>query len=355
MHHPTRIAHLALAWLSTFSLAACTTDDPTDAGADDGTDDVQQFSACEADFEITEPNPMLVWTPNAIQLVSEELSPGVFAVYDDNADSHGPAGIPLATSGGFVIGSESVLLVETMINRQLFCQVIDLVRAETDLPIRYAVNTSYHGDHSFGNAFLPDDVQIVQHEGTAAHIDAYFEEDIAFMSANFGMDQGLEELTPVAADVEVGSAPWSVDLGGITVEARHHGFGQTEGDLFVYVPAAKVMWTGNPLIAEAPAIPWLLDGHTHEVHDTLAAVRDSLPADAIVVPGHGRPLGIDGFEFSLGYLGALASEVEAAVDAGLSQEETVTQVTLDDYQGYALWDWVHVVVNVPITWTEAQG
>lgn len=343
--------------MAVFALAslACTPSDSTDSGTVDDGGEIQEFSACEADFTITEPDPMLVWTPNAIELVSEELSPGVFAVYDANADVHGPAGVPLATSGGFVVGSEAVLLVETMINRQLFCQLVELVQTETDLPIRYAVNTSYHGDHSFGNVFLPDDVEIVQHEGTAAHIADHFDEDVAFMAANFGANQGLDEITPVDADVEVGSTPWSVDLGGVTVEARYQGFGQTEGDLFVYVPSAKVMWTGNPLIAEAPAIPWLLDGHTHEVHDTLAAVRDSLPADAIVVPGHGRPMNVDGFEFSIGYLDALISEVEAAVDEGLDQEQTVAQVTLDAFQGYALWDWVHVVVNVPVTWTEAQN
>lgn len=346
---------LALASLGFVSagLTACTTPDTTESL--DGGGDVQEFRACEGEFTLTDPDPMLVWTPNAIELVSEQLSPGVFAVYDANADIDGPAGVPLATSGGFVIGSDSVLLVETMINRQLFCQLIELVQAETDLPIRYAINTSYHGDHSFGNAFLPDDVEIVQHEGTATHIADHFEDDVAFMEANFGADQGLHEVTPVAADIEVGSAPWSVDLGGVTVEARHHGFGQTEGDLFVYVPSAKVMWTGNPLIGEAPAIPWLLDGHTHDVHATLAAVQAYLPADALVVPGHGRPMGIDGFEFSIGYLDALISEVEAAVDAGLGQDETVAQVTLDAFQGYALWDWVHVVVNVPVTWTEAQN
>ena len=353
MHRPTALRVLvALTLPSTATLSACATTDPADAEA--SADAIQRFGACEGDFEISEPDPMLVWTPSAIELVSEQVSPGVFAVYDSNAASHGPAGIPLATSGGFVIGSDSVLLVETMINRQLFCQMIDLVLAETDLPIHYAINTSYHGDHSFGNAFLPDDVQVVQHEGTAAHIAGYFDEDVAFMSANFGANQGLDEATPVAADIEVGATPWSVDLGGMTVEARHHGFGQTEGDLFVYVPSAKVMWTGNPLIAEAPAIPWLLDGHTHEVHDTLAAVHDSLPADAIVVPGHGRPLGAQGFDFSLGYLDALITEVDAAVAVGLSQEQAVAQVTLDEFQGYALWDWVHVVVNVPVTWTEAQ-
>ena len=71
---------------------------------------------------------MYVWTPNAIRLVSQRLANGVFAVYDSSAAQSSPAGIPLAASGGFVIGENGVLLVESMINRQLFCQMIGLVR-----------------------------------------------------------------------------------------------------------------------------------------------------------------------------------------------------------------------------------
>lgn len=313
---------------------------------------LQEFAACEGTFTLTQPNPAYIWTPNAITLVSEELAPGVFAVYDQSAADHGPAGIPLATSGGFVIGEDGVLMVESMINRQLFCQLVGLVRAQTDKPILYVVNTSSHGDHSFGNAFLPSEVHVVQHERTAAYIDEHFEDDVAFMTANFGTDQGLDELHAVAADTLVSDAGWSVDLGGVTVEARYFGFGQTVGDLFVHVPSAAVLWAGNPVIGEAPAIPWLLDGHAEEVSATLDSVRAFLPADAVIVPGHGRPIRPDDMGFSIDYLRALVAEVAGAVEQGRSLEETVASVTLEAFQGYAIWDWVHAQVNVPKTYAE---
>ncbi|MDC0723748.1 MBL fold metallo-hydrolase [Nannocystis bainbridge] len=312
----------------------------------------QTFRACDGAPTFVEPNPAYAWTPNAIRLVSEELAPGVFAIYDRDAAEHGPAGIPLATSGGFVIGDDGVLMVESMINRQLFCQAVALVQAETDTPIRYVVNTSSHGDHTFGNTFLPDDVQVVQHTKTADDIAAHFDADVAFMEANFGEDQGIEEIEPVSADVRVDDGGWSVDLGGVTVEARHYGFAQTHGDLFVYVPDSKVMWTGNAFVTEEPGIPWLLAGNGAAAEVTLAAVRDSLPADAIVVPGHGRPLTPAAMNFSIDYLRAMIGGVETAVADGLDLEATVAAVALPDYQGYALWDWIHKQVNVPGTYAE---
>ena len=314
---------------------------------------VQVFEACEGlDFTVTEPAEGYPWTPNAITLVSEEVADNVFAIYDANAEAYEPAGYPLATSSGFVIGDDGVLIVDTMINRQLLCQVVDLVREQTDKPVLYAVNTSYHGDHTYGNAFLPDDVQVVQHERTAAYISTHFEEDVVFMETNFGEDQGIDEVTAVAPDIAVADDGWTVDLGGITVETQYHGFAKTDGDLFVYVPEAQVMWTGNPIVAAEPALPWLLDGHAHDVSETLATVQSSLPAGAVVIPGHGRPGTPSTFTFSVDYLDTLIDEVQVNVDAGNDLEATQAAVTMEDFQGYALWDWVHTWVNLPATHAE---
>ena len=315
----------------------------------------QTFDACTAPANITAPNPNYIWTPNAIRLVSQKLTDRVYAVYDSNAMTDRPAGIPSATSGGFVVGDNGVLLVESMINRQLFCQMIDLVKAATDKPVTHVINTSSHGDHSYGNAFLPAGVHIVQHQRTAEYIASSFPEDIAFMKMNFGADQGLDEIKPVAADILVSdTTPFSVDLGGVQVTASYHGFAQTGGDLFVQVPSAKVLWTGNPLVADKPAVPWLLAGHAHDVSTTMSQVKASLPADTIVIPGHDHPTTVSGFDFSISYLNELVTEVTAAVGQSMSVDQTVASVTMPSYQGYQIWNWIHKQVNVPNTYAELK-
>lgn len=341
---------LAALLLTTPLLTACDSDDERP------TTSTQAITACDFEPTFVEPNPAYAWTPNAIRLASERLADNVFAIYDAEATAKTAVGTPAATSGGFVIGGDGVLLVDTMINRQLFCQAIALIRAETDKPITHAINTSHHGDHSYGNTWLPDEVQIVQHRATAEFIAEHFAADVAWMEGNFGDDQGLDEARPRAADVVVDASGHTLDLGGgVTVEAQYRGFGQTHGDLFVYVPGAEVVFTGNPLIADGPAIPWLLDGHAVEVRATLAGLRDGLPSGARVVPGHGPVLAVDGFTFTIDYLDALIAGVRASVDAGRTLEETVAAVTLDDFQGYALWGWVHVMVNVPATYAELSA
>ncbi|MGR3625137.1 MAG: MBL fold metallo-hydrolase, partial [Limimaricola sp.] len=183
-----------------------------------------------------------IWDANTVQLERQMLEEGIYAVIPAGAAEMAPEGAPIATTSGFVIGEEGVLLIDTMLNERLVGQLLDLVAEVTDAPVRYAVNTSYHGDHSYGNAYLPDTAIIIQHEATAAFIGEHFAEDTAFMIQNFGEGRGIEEVTPTDADILVAAqGGLSIDLGGQIVEIRDHGFAQTGGDLFVSVPEANVL------------------------------------------------------------------------------------------------------------------
>src|SRR4051794_9666122 len=78
------------------------------------------------------------WDAAQVNLTSEELAPGVFAVMPDDVlgKDH------VATTGGFVIGERGVLVVGSMLNGDLASQLIGLVRRATTKPIRYLSATS---------------------------------------------------------------------------------------------------------------------------------------------------------------------------------------------------------------------
>jgi glyoxylase-like metal-dependent hydrolase (beta-lactamase superfamily II) len=87
------------------------------------------------------------WDASSVNLTSKELAPSVFAVLPDDVfdEDH------VATTAGFVIGERAVLVIESMLNGDLASQLIGLVRQATIKPIHFLVNTSYHGDHAYGN------------------------------------------------------------------------------------------------------------------------------------------------------------------------------------------------------------
>ncbi len=297
-----------------------------------------------------------VWEANTVELRGEKLADGVYAIIPSDAAEKAPRGIPIARSGGFVVGQDGVLVIDTMLNKRLAHQVQDIVASVTDKPIRYIVNTSFHGDHSYGNSLFPDSAVIIQSAVAKDYVDNHFTEDTEFMIGIFGAGRGIEEAVPKTGDILIPTGgSITLDLGGRTVLIRDFGFAQTGGDLFVWLPGEKVLWTGNPVVAPAPALPWLLDGHLIETLETMKSVYAFVPKDAQVVPGHGPVTGTDVIKWHIDYLTAVHDQVSEAVAEGLTLEATVARVTLPEFAGYQLFGWVHPALNVPAAYKDLSG
>ena len=289
-------------------------------------------------------------------MISEKLDEGVYAFYDKNAKELNEQGGTAATSGGLIIGQKGCLLIETMLNERLHNQVRELSRTlSNDKPILFAVNTSSHGDHCFGNMYLPTTTMIIQHVHTKEYVDQHLDDDKQFMIQNFGQGRGIEKIQARTGDILVKSgSKIQIDLGGRLVEIIDFGFGQTGGDLFIWEAKSRIMWMGNPIVAPKPALPWLLDGHLLETLETLKNVYEFLPNDARLIPGHGTVMQREGLQWHINYLTEVKNNVKKAIDEGLNKEETVKTTTnaMQQFRGYTLFDWIHTSLNVPKAFEE---
>jgi len=294
-----------------------------------------------------------VWDANKVVLTSEKLNDGIFAYYPEGATKMQEQGKPVATSGGFIVGDKGVLIIDTMLNKRLNQQVQDMVKDKAGKRIRYAVNTSAHGDHSYGNMYLPEDTVIIQHSNTQKYVSKNFKADTEFMMQNFGKGRGIEEIVPRTGDILVETkGKIKLDLGGKFVEIIDFGFAQTGGDLFIWEPASKVLWAGNAIVAPKLALTWLLDGHLVETLETLQKVYDFLPEDARIVPGHGSVMGKEDIKWHIDYLATVKKQVQVAIDEGLTLKQTVEKVKMPEFGGYALFGWVHPSLNIPAAYKD---
>jgi glyoxylase-like metal-dependent hydrolase (beta-lactamase superfamily II) len=311
-------------------------------------------SACEKPVKIEDKNPKLVWTANHIKLISKKVGEGAYALYAHNSPGFNPKGVPAGTSSGFIVGDNGVLVIDSLLNAQLACQLLTKVREVTNKPILYVVNTSYHGDHAYGNYYFPKATKVVQHINTDNYLKKHLEADKKFMMQYFGTDQGIQDIQYRKADVRVNDKGITLDLGDRKVQVRYFGFAQTKGDLFVWDKTSKTMWTGNPYISEAPSLPWLLDGNLDKALNTFVKVRNFLPQSSTVVPGHGRPTKAADMNYTIEYLETLRGQVKDAISSGLSLDQTKDKVSksMKKYSKYKLYDWVHTNVNVANTYKE---
>jgi glyoxylase-like metal-dependent hydrolase (beta-lactamase superfamily II) len=294
-----------------------------------------------------------IWDANKVEMISSELGAGVYAYYDKNAKTLNATGGAAATSSGLIAGTKGALLIDTMLNQRLHQQINALSQTLGGKPLIYAVNTSAHGDHSYGNMYLSKETLLIQHAQSQAFIATHLDKDKAFMIQNFGAGRGIEQIQPRSADIIIPKdGKITLDLGGKTAEIIDFGFAQTGGDLWVWQPDTKVIWSGNPIIASKPALPWLLDGKLLETLATLQRVYDFLPEDAKVIPGHGVAIKKQDILWHIDYLTAVKNQVQAAINKGLTQEQTVAAVTLPEFTGYALFNWVHPGLNVPAAYKD---
>lgn len=277
-----------------------------------------------------------------VQMHARQLADGVYAVMASDVDDTDHT----ATNAGFIVGDSGVLVVESLSNGRLASQVIGEVRKVTALPIRFLVNTSFHGDHCFGNFAFPSQTVIIHHEATKRVIDERFEQDRAFMIGLLGAGVGIEEVVARSADLTV-SGSCSVDLGGKHVDIEHIGYAQTDGDLVVRVREDNIVFVGNMLQGPPPAFPWLLEGRAEEALVTYRRLYEILDDDTRIVPGHGRTMRRADVLHSITYLDRLTSGAREARDKGLSAAQAREALAMKEFSDYSMYEFIHLQVNVP--------
>jgi glyoxylase-like metal-dependent hydrolase (beta-lactamase superfamily II) len=301
-----------------------------------------------------------IWDANKVTLKLHKITAEVYAVLPATAKAETNKGIPQATTAGFIIGDKGVLLIETMLDKRLYDQLYRLVRSVTQKPIIYAVNTSDHGDHCFGNYLLPKETLIIQNEFCKENLKTNFDNIKQFMVKLFGEKRGIEEVKYRAADIAIPKdQSLKLDMGkGNIVELINTGTAQSPADLFVFVstPAKRIIWVGNPFIGESPTIPWLFDGYFLEPQKNLVKIYNMLNDQDVVIPGHGNITTKAGIKYTIDYVEALSKRVTEAVNNGQTLEQTQQSVTMEEFdKGYELFHWLHYNFNLPNAYKDIKA
>ncbi|WP_219461881.1 MBL fold metallo-hydrolase [Nonomuraea rhizosphaerae] len=257
-------------------------------------------------------------SPVGLELAPHAFADGVWALM---------ANIPPKDNNGLVAGRDAALVVDAGITPDMSHQIQRLAAGLTDRPVRYLVNTTYHGDHTFGNAAFPAEVVILSSRRNRSEMsDLAYEKEVR--SANMYGDAALLDAVQRWRRPDVVFDEYAeIDLGGRIVQLHHFGPGNGPGDTVLYVPDTRTAWTGN-FLCHAGLAHMLLQGGPEPYARSLRRMRETLPGLDTIVPGHG-PMG-DGhaaIDALLGYLEVLHEEVAAAVAAGRTLEETYTTCT----------------------------
>ena len=250
--------------------------------------------------------------PTGARLDAKELSPGVYALLSS---------VPNVDNVGFVVGDRDVLVVDAHINPAMARQIQERVREVTDKPIRYLVNSNYHGDHTFGNCAFPAETVIIQHRRTADLV-PYHEEERRFMLPCVGNDPKILEGVELRRPDVVFDDYLRIDLGGKVVELHYFGPANTPGDTITYVPEAKAAWTGN---MTGGNLVVTLESNAPTYMNSIARFAQALEVETLI-PAHNPISGPELLGGYMQYLNDVTQAVRGAVSAGWTLAETMDRI-----------------------------
>jgi cyclase len=257
-------------------------------------------------------------SPVGLKLIPHQLAEGVHALM---------ANIPPKDNNGVIAGRDAAVIVDAGITPDMSQQIQIRAAELTDRPLRYLVNTTYHGDHTFGNAAFPAETVIVSSRTNKENMADLGYEKKTRAGNMYGDEKLLESVTHWRKPELAFDSFAEIDLGGRVVQLFHFGPGNGPGDTIAYIPDARVAWTGNYL-CHAGVAHMLLQGGPEPYIASLRRMRERLPQLQTIVPGHG-PMG-DGpaaIDTLIGYLERLSEEVAASFAAGHGLEETMAACT----------------------------
>jgi cyclase len=213
--------------------------------------------------------------PAKVQLVATTIAPGISMIEGEGGFAGGNVGVSVGDDGVFIIDDE----LEQM-SPKLQAKLRELSKA----PVRFVLNTHWHGDHSGGNPALGSaGAVILAHDNVRVRLSAAeLQKAKDKMVAKPGA--GLPVVT-FAQDV-------TLHLNGDDVHAFHVPPAHTDGDVIVHFTKANVIHAGDLFLSNGYPFVDLDSGGNFEgfigAADAILAIAN---ASTRIIPGHGKVSG----------------------------------------------------------------
>ena len=205
---------------------------------------------------------------DAVEITSEDLGNGIHVLFGQG----GNIGVSAGPDGTLLVDDQYAPLTD-----KILAAVSDI----TDQPVRFVVNTHWHGDHTGGNENLGKaGAVVVAHENVRRRMNP--EE---FQSLVGRSEQAAPEALPVVTFDDGVTLNWN----GLRIEADHQPHAHTDGDSVIYFEGANVVHMGDLFFhGSFPFVDLNSGGSIDGVIAAAESVAARTDENTQIIPGHGQ-------------------------------------------------------------------
>jgi len=232
----------------------------------------------------------------------------------------------------FLVTEEGVLVIDTRTHPRDGRDLLDRIRKVTDKPVKWIINSHFHGDHYMGNSVFKElGATFVAQEETARIMQRVHPKEMARRVDGFrsrGDDPAAVKL--VLPDVTFDSK-MTINLGGREVRLFYLGPGQQAGDTFILFPHARVLFTPGAFAKHS--MPNML--FTPSVDNWIRLLDQVALMDIdMILPAHGDIATRADVKELAAMLADEYATVKDAVSRGVTLEQATTTLTLPQYKDW---------------------
>ena len=264
---------------------------------------------------------LLILAPaaHAVDVNFKPVADGVYAyVGDKGARTYDNEG--LNANIGLIVTPAGAILIDSGASYQSARKIQEAVRRVTPQPIKWVINTGGQDHRWLGNGyFLAQGAEIIAHANARADMLARGGDHLTGLTA--ALKERADGTVPTLPTRFIEGLDTPLTLGGITLELRHRGGGHTPGDMMVWLPSRKVLFSGdivyvNRMLGVIPV------SNTQAWLAAFKVIEDLQPRH--IVPGHGEVTDLPtAAADTRDYLLALRAHMKKAVDEGVEVSAAV--------------------------------
>jgi glyoxylase-like metal-dependent hydrolase (beta-lactamase superfamily II) len=231
---------------------------------------------------------------------------------------------------GASVGEDGIVIVDDQ-----YAPLADKIRAAlkgvTDKPVRFVINTHYHGDHTGGNAIFQKEAPVIAQDNVRKRLE---QGGKAGTGGSVTMDRKPAEkgaLPIITFEHDV-----TVHLNGEDIRALHFPAGHTDGDSVIYFPQSNVVHMGDDFVTYGfPFIDVTSGGSIDGMIDGVEKAIAQLPPDVKVIPGHGPVSNLDDVRAYVKMLKETRDVVEKALKKHKTLDQMKQEKILEPWKKYS--------------------